>query len=222
VLAVSVYRIPIFFVRWKPPVQSASEMSAFGGEIKARGSLHYIGRFFSQREPFFAGIRFGWIALAVAVLTLICVFVPALTPVFLGVLIINLFLYWGSFLFALAQYAFWLRRCRRAYAQDEPIEAEVEVTPAHDTITQPSPRSQRTPKVTACIRVIESDLLKRPLSQPEENDVAELCGALLSMALGNEKIVVRLVKLEWSESTDVVDALRRAQDRWERDHNRFV
>jgi hypothetical protein len=64
-------------------------------------------------------------------------------------------------------------------------------------------------------------LLKRTLSETEENNVAELCGALLSMALGDEKIVIRLVKLEWTESVDVIDALRRAQSRWERDHNRF-
>jgi hypothetical protein len=64
-------------------------------------------------------------------------------------------------------------------------------------------------------------MLKRTLSDCEENNVADLCGALLQMALGDEKIVIRLVKLEWSESSDVVDAFRRAQDRWERDHNRF-
>ncbi len=64
-------------------------------------------------------------------------------------------------------------------------------------------------------------MLKRTLSDWEENRVAELCGGLLQMALGDEKIVIRLVKLEWSESSDVVDAFRRAQDRWERDHNRF-
>jgi hypothetical protein len=97
-------------------------------------------------------------------------------------------------------------------------------TPGHDTITPPSSRPRRTPKVTACIRTIESDLLKRPLSEPEENDVAELCGALLQKALGDEKIVIRLVKLEWRESTgdiDVIEAFRRAQDRWERNHTRF-
>ena len=93
--------------------------------------------------------------------------------------------------------------------------------PGHVTITPPTVRPQRTSKVTACVRTIESDLLKRTLSDGEENSVAELCSVLLSMALGDEKIVIRLVKLEWTESTDVVDAFRRAQDRWERDHNRF-
>jgi hypothetical protein len=82
-------------------------------------------------------------------------------------------------------------------------------------------RIQRSAKVLTCIRTIESDLLKRTLSDQEENNVAELCSGLLSMALGDEKIVIRLVRLEWTESTDVVDAFRRAQDRWERDHNRF-
>ena len=82
-------------------------------------------------------------------------------------------------------------------------------------------RSQPSPKVVTCIRTIESELLKRTLSDREESNVTELCSGLLSMALGDEKIVVRLVKLEWTESTDVVDAFRRAQDRWERDHNRF-
>ena len=72
-------------------------------------------------------------------------------------------------------------------------------TPAHDTITPPSSRPRRTPKVTACIRTIESDLLKRTLLDWEEDRVAELCGRLLQMALGDEKIVMRLVKLEWSE-----------------------
>lgn len=35
------------------------------------------------------------------------------------------------------------------------------------------------------------------------------------MALGDEKIVIPLVKLEWAESSDVIDAFRRTQDRWE-------
>jgi hypothetical protein len=95
-------------------------------------------------------------------------------------------------------------------------------TSAPDATAPQTPRPQRTPKVTACIRTIESDLLKRTLSETEENNVADLCGALLSMTLGDEKIVIRLVKLEWTESTDVVDAFHRAQERWERDHNRFV
>ncbi len=87
-------------------------------------------------------------------------------------------------------------------------------------IPPPVPR-QRSAKVSACIRTIESEILKRSLSDQEENGVADLCGTLLSMALGDEKIVIRLVKLEWTESSDVVDAFRRAQDRWDRDHNRF-
>src|SRR5882724_11148628 len=97
-----------------------------------------------------------------------------------------------------------------------------ESTPAPDTVTPSSARAQRTPTVTACIQTVETDLLKRTLSDSEENSVAELCRGLLSMAMGDEKIVIRLVKLEWPECTDVVDAFRRAQDRWERDHNRFV
>jgi predicted RNA-binding Zn-ribbon protein involved in translation (DUF1610 family) len=94
--------------------------------------------FFSKREPFFAGIRFGWIALAVTVLTLICVLVPPLLPVFLGVLIINVFLYWTSFFVALARYATWLHRCRRSYARHKPIEAKVEVFPSHVVISCPT------------------------------------------------------------------------------------
>jgi hypothetical protein len=111
----------------------------------------------------------------------------------------------------------------RAAASDSPLSPSPmpKSTPAHDTITPPTSRPRRTPKVTACIQIIESDVLKRTLSDWEENNVAELCGAVLQMALGDEKIVIRLVKLEWSESSDVVDAFRRAQDRWERDHNRF-
>jgi hypothetical protein len=93
--------------------------------------------------------------------------------------------------------------------------------PVPDPIIPPPVRTQRSAKVSVCIRTIESELLKRTLSETEENNVAELCGALLSMALGDEKIVIRLVKLEWTESVDVIDALRRAQSRWERDHNRF-
>ena len=96
-----------------------------------------------------------------------------------------------------------------------------EPTSAPDTVIRPSARAQRTPTVTACIRTVETYLVKRTLSDREENDVAELCSGLLSMALGDEKIVIRLVRLEWTESTDVVDAFRRAQNRWERDHNRF-
>jgi len=135
---VSVYRIPIFFVRWSPPVQSPAEETAFGAEIDRRGSLHYLGHFISQREPFFAGIRFGWIALAVAILTLICIFFPPLVVLFVGVLIINLFLYWTTFFVALARYAAWLRRCRRSYVSHKPIEAEVEVVPSHVVISCPS------------------------------------------------------------------------------------
>ncbi len=89
------------------------------------------------------------------------------------------------------------------------------------TTSENQGRSQPSPKVVTCIRTIESELLKRTLSDREESNVTELCSGLLSMALGDEKIVVRLVKLEWTESTDVVDAFRRAQDRWEKDHNRF-
>jgi hypothetical protein len=83
-------------------------------------------------------------------------------------------------------------------------------------------RSDRSAKVITCIQTVETDLLKRTLSDSEENSVAELCRGLLSMAMGDEKIVIRLVKLEWTDSSDVVDAFRRAQDRWQRDHNRFV
>jgi hypothetical protein len=101
-------------------------------------------------------------------------------------------------------------------------------TAVHRVVTQPPVMTpppvpiQRSANVSACIRTIESELLKRALSDQEENKVAELCSGLLSMALGDEKIVIRLVKLEWPESTDPVDAFRRAQDRWQRDHNRFV
>src|SRR4029077_20348242 len=66
--------------------------------------------------------------------------------------------------------------------------------------------ADRRPIIRAVYRTIESDLLKRLLSDQEENNVAELCSGLLSMALGDEKIVIRLVRLEWTESTDVVDA----------------
>src|SRR5438132_7400316 len=85
-----------------------------------------------------------------------------------------------------------------------------EVKPIPDPILPPPIPIQRSAKVSACIRTIESDLLKRPLSDQEENSVAELCSVLLQMALGDEKIVIRLVKLEWDESTDVIDAFRRA------------
>lgn len=104
-----------------------------------------------------------------------------------------------------------------ATPSSEPFADAAQGTPIPET---PFGR-KRSDKVVACIRTIESELLKRTLSEREENNVAEVCGALLSMALGDEKIVIRLVKLEWTESTDVVDAFRRAQDRWERDHNGF-
>jgi hypothetical protein len=137
---VSVYRIPLYWVTWSPPVQTAAKQSAIGREVEARGARGHVGRFIAEREPFFAGIRFGWIALAVAILTLICIVVPPLLPVFLGVLIINLVLYWGSFFFAVLRYTFWLRRCRRAYAKDKsrPLEAECEVIPSHVVISCPS------------------------------------------------------------------------------------
>jgi hypothetical protein len=96
-----------------------------------------------------------------------------------------------------------------------------EAKPVPAPIIPPPVPIQRSAGVSACVRAIESDLLKRTLSNREEDRVADLCGGLLQMALGDEKIVIRLVKLEWSESSDVVDAFRRAQDRWERDHNRF-
>src|SRR4029077_14555138 len=72
---------------------------------------------------------------------------------------------------------------------------------AKDTaVPEGQPRPQRSAKVVSCLRTIESDLLKRLLSDQEENNVAELCSGLLSMALGDEKIVIRLVRLEWTES----------------------
>ena len=89
---------------------------------------------------------------------------------------------------------------------------------------QPTPipdRPHLTPKVAACLRMVETELLKRSLSNTEEGKAAELCGALLQKALGEERLVVRLIRLEWPESVDVVDAFRRAQSRWEKDHNRF-
>ncbi len=104
-----------------------------------------------------------------------------------------------------------------AASSSEPFADAAQGRPIPETPLRP----QRSGKVVACIRTIESDLLKRTLSDSEENSVAGLCGGLLNMALGDEKIVMRLVKLEWKESSDVVDAFRRAQDLWERDHNRF-
>ena len=116
----------------------------------------------------------------------------------------------------------WVRaKLVRAAMSDSPPPPMPEVKPIPDPIIPPPIPIQRSAKVSACIRTIESDLLKRPLSDQEENSVVELCSVLLRMALNDEKIVIRLVKLEWSESSDVVDAFRRAQDRWERDHNRF-
>ena len=104
-----------------------------------------------------------------------------------------------------------------ATPSSQPFAETVQGTPTRETPFPP----QRSEKVVACIRTIESDLLKRTLSDSEEDRVAESCAGLLNMALGDEKIVIRLVKLEWTESTDVVDAFRRAQGRWERDHNLF-
>jgi len=102
------------------------------------------------------------------------------------------------------------------------VEAETFTDASVDPSGTQSPvRIQTSAKVLTCIRTIESDLLKRTLSDSEESSVAELCSGLLSMALGDEKIVIRLVKLEWTEATDVVDAFRRAQRRWEQDHTRF-
>src|SRR5260370_358722 len=117
----------------------------------------------------------------------------------------------------MAQLGYESRRTTAAAPSSEPFAGEEEGT----TIPEAPLRPQTSAKVATCIRIIESDVLKRTLSDWEENNVAELCGALLQMALGDEKIVIRLVRLEWSESSDVVDAVRRAQDRWERDHNRF-
>lgn len=116
----------------------------------------------------------------------------------------------------------WVRAkfVRAAMSGSRPLSMP-EVQPIPDPIIPPPIPAQRSARVAACIRIIESELLKRTLLDGEEDRVAELCGRLLQMALGDEKIVIRLVKLEWSESIDVIDAFRRAQDRWERDHNRF-
>ncbi len=149
----SVYRIPLFFIRWKPPAQSPGEQSAYGREVDTRGSLHYLRQFFCEREPFFAGIRFGWIAAAVGLLSLICIFVPPLIVLFIGVLIINLLVYWGSFFIALIRYAAWLRRCRRSYARQKPIEAEFEVVPSHVVVSCSSCfQKLRVPTNTAQVR----------------------------------------------------------------------
>lgn len=82
----------------------------------------------------------------------------------------------------------------------------------------PPVSSERSPKVAACIRAIESDMLKRSLADSGESQVAQLCSDLLQKALGDERMVVRLVEFEWMQCTDVIDAFRRAQERWERDY----
>ena len=93
--------------------------------------------------------------------------------------------------------------------------------PSTNPIPEPATRPTRQPKVAVCIRAIESELLKRTLSNDEERQVADLCSSLLQKALGEEGVVIRLVKLEWAQSLDPIDAFRRAQERWERDHSRF-
>ncbi len=80
---------------------------------------------------------------------------------------------------------------------------------------------QRSPKVAACIVAIESDLLRRPLSDIEEHSVADQCARLIQMALGEQRIVIRLIKLELEHTSDILEALRRAEERWQRDHNRY-
>jgi hypothetical protein len=46
---VSVYRIPIFFVRWSPPVKPPAEESAFGREIDARAPSWFNDNKISSR-----------------------------------------------------------------------------------------------------------------------------------------------------------------------------
>src|SRR6266478_5078945 len=80
-------------------------------------------------------------------------------------------------------------------------------TQAAEAVTAvPYVRPARSPKVAACIRAIESDMLKRSLFDWEEHQVADLCSVLLQKALGDERIVIRLVEFEWTQSTDVIDA----------------
>ena len=82
-------------------------------------------------------------------------------------------------------------------------------------------KPQRPPKVAICISVLEAEIIRRPLSANEERLIAAQCEKLLQLALGETRTVARLVKYELATCTDIVEAFRRAQDRWEHDHNRF-
>lgn len=59
--------------------------------------------------------------------------------------------------------------------------------------TLPIVRPARPPKVAACLSVIEAKLTKRRLSDSEAEQTECLCGALLQKALGDERLVIRLV-----------------------------
>jgi hypothetical protein len=80
----------------------------------------------------------------------------------------------------------------------------------------------RSLKLQACLSALESTVFKRQLLESETSKVAVSCAALLASAFGDERIVIRLVKLEWAQSqADPVEALQRAISRWQTDHNRF-
>jgi len=138
----------------------------------------------------------------------------AFAPIIVPILAVVAAIYGITYAFAKWKFNRWSRVCLKKYLthqQDQPIK------PAQARQSS-SPRSK---KVEYCIGVIEQEIIKHPLFFEEEPAVSSLCGKLLNMALGDERIAVRLIRREWKNSPDIIECLNRAIDLWEKDHNRF-
>jgi hypothetical protein len=166
----------------------------------------------------------------------VCILAPFLLLAMIPIVVFMLIQYWISFGWACLQHNLWLGRCLQAYkrcAISDAVDTSFAPRPAARPPSPPprdpsdhrpirsKPGPPLSPKIASCLRRIETEVIHRPLNVSERQAVLDPCQALLAMAMGEERLVFRLVILEWPSSSGVVDAFARAKDRWERDKNRF-
>jgi hypothetical protein len=81
------------------------------------------------------------------------------------------------------------------------------------TLTKPSR------KVTYCVEWVQVQLAGRSLTVEETEVIVPICTKLLSMALGDERLVLRLLSFEWARSADPLKAFENAAQIWDLDHS---
>jgi hypothetical protein len=64
-------------------------------------------------------------------------------------------------------------------------------------------------------------LLKRSLARNELQQITEICSRLLSKAMGDDNVVIRLIAAELEKTNDVIDAFKRVATTWDDDYRRF-